>query len=399
MKREIVRIEDIASSETLYEGWINCSIGDGKDERRDVIEFGKNLDENLKALQDKLLAGTWEPDEGKTFWLFTEAKWREIHTVGVEDRIVHYALVKHFHLSSHFVNRTFGSIKGRGTLKAAKQVRKDIHTSGYELCIKFDIHHYYPSALKAVLIDLIRKRYKGKAATSLFEMVIWAYKPNLDRGISIGSLTSQDGGNFYLTPLDYLILYELKAKYVTRYVDDIVVLVKDKLEARRIIEAMKKFVKNYGLEFGKIALFPLSARRIDFCSYAVNDENVRLRDKTKKRFIKRLRSLNNHPQPGEYERNSVCSYLGLLQHSDSYKLLNNLRYDYNQVFRRIERYAKGKGSQKIDTTGTDTGAVGVQNILQSQGRRTRRGHNRRGDRGTVGSKKDHTDRRVCQRAG
>lgn len=399
MKREIVRIEDIASSETLYEGWINSSTGGGKDLRRDVIEYAKNLDANLKALQEKLLAGTWVPDKGRTFWLFTEGKWREIHTVGVEDRIVHYALIKHFHLSSHFVNRTFGSIKGRGTLKANKQVRRDIHNSGYELCIKLDIHHYYPSALKAKFVKLLRQRYKGEVAIRLFESVIWAYKPHLDRGISIGSQTSQDGGNFYLTPLDYLVLYELKVKYFTRYVDDIVIFVKDKREARRIIDRLKEFVKDYGLEFGKIELFPIAARRVDFCSYAVNAESVKLRDRTKKRFIKSLRKLNSHPQKGEFERNSVCSYLGLLQHADSYKLLKNLRYEYNSVFRRINRFAKGKGNKKNDTAGTNTGTVGVQNLLQSQGRRARRGHNRRGDRGTVGSYQDSAHGGVCERAG
>lgn len=119
-KRTFVDIRKIASYNALYNGWRLVSTGDGKDERRDVIEFGKNLKANLKGLQRRLLDGTWEPDSGKVFYLETENKIREIHTVGVEDRIVHQTLVYHFALQKRFVNRTFGSIKGRGTLRANK---------------------------------------------------------------------------------------------------------------------------------------------------------------------------------------------------------------------------------------------------------------------------------------
>ena len=125
MKRTIIRYEDLVSFNSLFNAWIKISTGDGKGERKDVIEYEPNRDENLRKLQAKLIAGTWKPDKGRTFMLFTEGKWRDIHVVDVETRIVYQALVTEFKIKRLFVNRTFGAIKGRGTLKANKQVRRD----------------------------------------------------------------------------------------------------------------------------------------------------------------------------------------------------------------------------------------------------------------------------------
>lgn len=382
MKRTFVDLKDIASYNALYNAWRLCSTGDGKDERRDVIEFGNNLKENLKSLQKRLLDGTWEPDKGHFFYLFTEGKLREIHTVGIEDRIVHQTLVYHFALQKHFIKRTFGSIKGRGTLRANKQVRKDLHRSGYEYCVKLDVRKYYPSINKDKLMQLIRKRYKGEAAINLFEKVLRSYKKELGVGVSIGALTSQNNGNFYLTPFDMFMLSVLRVRYYTRYVDDIVIIVPDKRRGKEVIERACRYAAEYGLVLGKIALFPIDSRRIDFCSYAVNRENVKLRKATKERFIRKLRDLKKHPENGMYERNCVCSYLGLLKYCDSYKLLKQLKDEYSEVFMRIDRYAKGRRGKENDVTGSTAGDERVQTVLQPQRGRARAGRNRRGCRGT-----------------
>lgn len=381
-KRTFVDIRKIASYNALYNGWRLVSTGDGKDERRDVIEFGKNLKANLKDLQRRLLDGTWEPDSGKVFYLETENKIREIHTVGVEDRIVHQTLVYHFALQKRFVNRTFGSIKGRGTLRANKQVRKDLHRSKYKYALKLDVKKYYPSINKTKLIREIRRKYKGEAAIALLEKVIRAYKPELDIGVSIGALTSQNNGNFYLTPFDYFVLEVLGVKYYVRYVDDMVILVPDKKEGERIIRRLIEFLNGYDLVFGKIALFPIDKRRIDFCSYAVNNENVRLRKGILKRFIRKLRDLKKHPQEGMYERSCVCSYLGFLKYCDSNNILKVLKDEYGEVFVRIDRYAKKRRSKEVDASCSTSGTERVQTFLQPQKRRGRPGHNRRGNRGT-----------------
>ena len=380
-KRTFVDIKEIASFNSLYNAWRLCSIGDGKDKRRDVIDFEKNLTANLKSLQKRLLNGTWEPDTGRFFWLYTEGKWRHIHTVCIEDRIVHQALVYHFSLHKKFINRTFGSIKGRGTLKANKQVRKDLHRSGFEYVIKLDAKKYYPNINKQKLVELIRGKYKGEAALKLFEKIIMSYQPESELGVSIGALPSQNNGNYYLTPFDYFVLQILGVKYYSRYVDDMVILCETKEKAAEWIPRMKEFAAQFGITFGKIEVFPVSARRIDFCGYAVGKNNVRLRKATAMRFVRKLNCFDKHPAiDGMYERNSVCSYLGMLKYCDSYNLLKQLKNEHSEVFRRIDRYAKGKRGKGYEIASTTTGNRRIQKVLQSS--RGRVGRNSRGQQAT-----------------
>lgn len=380
-KRTFVDLKEIASFNSLYNAWRLCSMGDGKDERRDVIDFGNNLTANLKSLRKRLLDETWIPDAGRNFWLYTEKKWRQIHTVGIEDRIVHQALVYHFSLHRRFINRTFGSIKGRGTLKANKQVRRDLHRSGFKYVIKLDAKKYYPNINKHKLIELVRGKYKGEAALRLFEKVIKSYQPESELGVSIGALTSQNNGNFYLTPFDYFVLQILGVKYFARYVDDMVIICESKKKAAEWIPKMKDFAAQFGITFGKVEVFPIAARRIDFCGYAVSKNSNRLRKTTAMRFVRKLNDFDKRPAiNGMYERNSVCSYLGMLKYCDSNNLLKQLKNEHSEVFRRIDRYAKGKGSKDNDIACTSTGNKRIQKALQSS--RSRTGRNSRGQRAT-----------------
>ena len=345
MKRTIIRYEDLVSFNSLFNAWIKISTGDGKGERKDVIEYAPNRDENLRKLQAKLIAGTWKPDKGRTFMLFTEGKWREIHVVDVETRIVYQALVTEFKIKRLFVNRTFGAIKGRGTLKANKQVRRDLHRHPeLDYCIKTDFHHFYPSIKKQKLKEKIRRKYKGKRAIQLMEACIDAYLPESDEGISIGAVTSQDNGNLYLTDMDRYILGDLKMPCLARNVDDTVILC-NKQDATRVIEGLKQKAAELGLQYGKIALFPIGSRRIDFCGWAVNRESNRVRKSTVVRYKKRLRSMTKRPLRIHKQMSVIASYNGILKFGDAYMLNKKLRKDYYEVFSRINRYSAHKRSE------------------------------------------------------
>lgn len=383
MRREIIDIREVASFEMLWKGWQNCLKG-SKSERADVKRYYPNARENILALQKQLLDGTWEPDPGRQFWLFTEGKWRLITTVGVNDRIVHYALINTFRLDRRFVRRTYGSIKKRGTLAASKQLRRDIHESGYDICIKLDARKYYPNINKDILIGMLRKKFKGEAALLLMEKVIRSYNIGNDNGVSIGALTSQDIGNFYLTLFDYFVMQECGVRRYVRYVDDMVILVKSKSEARRIIPMLVKKAAEFKVVFGKIEVFPISSRRVDFCGYAVNHDTCRLRKRTAMRFMRKLRALDKRAAKNPvYERSCVCSYLGLLEHCNGKELLNLLKKEHYEVFRRIDRYATHSGRTGHGAAIAAAGSDGTQKVFQPSHRRARAGRNRRGDRGTI----------------
>ena len=60
----------------------------------------------------------------------------------------------------------------------------------------------------------------------------------------LGNLTSQFFANLYLNELDYFIKHNLKIKYYIRYVDDFIILHKDKEQLEFYKEQINKFLKN-----------------------------------------------------------------------------------------------------------------------------------------------------------
>ena len=378
MKRQIVRIEDISDIKLLHEGWKNATKGD-KYWRKSTHEYEVNLESNLRSLSHRLREGTWRPSSGHTFRMMTEGKWRDITSFPIEDRIVHYAVVHVFNMSRHFIRRTHGSIKGRGCLSASKQVRKDIRNISHRVemlnkqsekngkaneeifevtVVKYDCKKFYPNILKPRLKEKIRLKYKGEAAIALLFSIIDAYMPDSERGMSIGALTSQDMGNFFLTMLDLFALENIRTHYYNRYVDDITTLRESKAQAIAAIPRMVQAAEKDGIIFGRIEVYPLRVRRVDFCGYAVGMLNgrlsTRMRPKTVRRYCRRLHVAANHLAAmradisaqratvlggfaAESFRQTIASYEGIALHADTHNLLNNIKRNYYEVFGTTDR--------------------------------------------------------------
>lgn len=377
MKREIIRIEDISDINLLREGWKNATKGD-KYWRKSTHNYEVNLERNLLSLSHRLREGTWRPSSGHTFRMMTEGKWRDITSFPIEDRIVHYAVVHVFNMSRHFIRRTHGSIKGRGCLSASKQVRKDIRNISHRVellnkqnekngaaneeifevtVVKYDCKKFYPNILKPRLKEKIRQKYKGEAAIALLFSIIDAYMPDSERGMSIGALTSQDMGNFFLTMLDLFALENIRTHYYNRYVDDITTLRESKAQAIAAIPRMVETAEKDGIIFGRIEVYPLRVRRVDFCGYAVGMLNgtlsTRMRPKTVRRYCRRLHVAANHLASmradtsqratvldgfaAESLRQTIASYEGIALHADTHNLLINLKRNYYEVYRTSDR--------------------------------------------------------------
>ena len=381
MKREIVRIEDIADINLLREGWKNATKGN-KYWRKSTHNYEVNLERNLLSLSHRLRDGTWRPSSGHTFRIMTEGKWRDITSFPIEDRIVHYAVVYVFNMSRHFIRRTHGSIKGRGCLSASKQVRKDIRNISHRVellnkqcekngatgeiyevtVVKYDCKKFYPNVLKSRLKEKLKQRYKGEAALSLLFAIIDAYMPDSERGMSIGALTSQDMGNFFLTRLDLFALENIRTHYYNRYVDDITTLWETKAQAISAIPRMEQAAEKDGIIFGRIEVYSLRVRRVDFCGYAVGMLNgtlsTRMRPKTVRRYLRRLHLAAKQAVPNktaaasaspnaiatvlggfaaEFLRQTIASYEGIALHADTHNLLNNIKRNYYEVFGTTDR--------------------------------------------------------------
>ena len=248
----------------LANAWRNAR--KGKIKKDYVIEFEKNIRQNLLELRRSLLIMNYSPKPLVSF-ILRDPKTRKISKSAFIDRIVHHALVRVIEpvFDKTFICDSCANRKGKGNLFALKRfdkfkrkVTNNLHSEGF--CLKADIRHYFDSIDHGVLLRVVRKKITD-------EKVIWLIEQILDnlpigklgggrtaftKGMPLGNLTSQFFANVYLNELDYFVKHTLKAKHYIRYVDDFVILHKSKTQ----LKIWKVLVNDFLKEKLKLELHP-----------------------------------------------------------------------------------------------------------------------------------------------
>lgn len=277
-----------------------------------IREFDKARGCNLINLQNILLNEKFNTSQYKTFKIF-EPKERLIYELPYyPDRIVHHAIINVLDdiWIKQFTSDVYGNIKGRGIHKALYKLKEDLNDiENTQYCLKLDIKKYYPSIDNKTLKNIIRRKIKDDRLSKLLDNII-----DSSEGIPIGNYLSQYFANLYLSGFDNYIKLELNIKYYYRYVDDIVILNKDKKYLHNILLLVKEYLaNNLNLELKKnYQIFPINKRRIDFVGYVVKYKHIKIRKKIKKSFIKSTKT---------NKKESIQSYLGWLKHSNSKNLI------------------------------------------------------------------------------
>lgn len=78
-------------------------------------------------------------------------------------------------------------------------------------------------------------------------LIYYVMKKSANRGVPIGSYTSQPLGNLAVSYIDHYLKERLKVKCYLRYCDDAVGLAKDKKEARRCLREFNALSCELGL--------------------------------------------------------------------------------------------------------------------------------------------------------
>jgi RNA-directed DNA polymerase len=220
----------ICSMNNLANAWRRAR--KGKTKKLYIIEFEKNIRENLLRLQEELLNQTYKPESLKTFVL-RDPKTRRISKSAFRDRIIHHALVRIIEplFDKGFIYDSCANRKERGTLFALerfdlfkRKVTCNLRREAF--CFKADIKHYFPELDREILIKIIQKKIKCLKTIQLIRLILNNFEG--DKGMPLGNLTSQFFANVYLNELDYFVKHQLRAKFYIRYVDDFIILHKSK---------------------------------------------------------------------------------------------------------------------------------------------------------------------------
>lgn len=229
------------------------------------------------------------------------------------------------YITPRLVNTCSACILGRGTLYAVNMTEKYMREAkkkyGNYYVVKLDIKKYFYNIDKDNLYQIMASFIKDKILLWLTKIFI--YDNDSDKGIPIGNYTSQYYANIYLSLLDKYVKENLRIKYYVRYMDDIVILVKNKQESKILLNKINLFLHDrLKLELNKKSRYYPNSLGVNFCGYIIYETHRLIRKSSKKKIKRKIRLWLKLKKNGTLNVNKVIisfnSWSSHVSHANSY---------------------------------------------------------------------------------
>ncbi len=304
----------------------------GKSYVFEVLFFEYNLEINLVNLLNSIATFNYKIGSYKSFIIY-EPKKRVIRCLPFIDRVVQTWYAEFF-LKPFFVSRfiydSYACIENKGTHKAIFRLKYFMNKmrnkyNDYYI-IKLDISKFFESIDKDILFNILSKKINDKYLFNFTYNMIYSYK---DKGIPIGNYSSQYFANIYLNELDYYVKFNLKIKYYCRYMDDFVILVKDKDSARNIYNLIEKFIDvRLNLKLNPKSKYFPNKEGCNFLGFIIYEDYILLGNRIKKNIYKKIKVWNYLYNNDNLDIKkfilSYNSYVGHIKHASSYYFKCNM---------------------------------------------------------------------------
>ncbi len=307
----------------------------GKKTREETIKFNLKQEDYILWLYEKLKNLTYKHGGYKVFYV-TQPKLRKIEKSRYIDRIVHRWYVDSF-MQEYFVKQyiytSYACIKNKGMHKAVVELQKSMkHCKNIwqkYYILKMDIKKFFQNINKDILLNILLRKIKDSKLIWLTKEII--YSSEGKKGLPIGNYTSQIFANIYLNEVDQYIKHKLKVKYYFRYMDDSIILIKTKKEAKKLLYKIEEYLnKNLQLELNEKTQIFKNKQGVNFCGYKINEYRLKIRDKGKKKLKKKVKKLKNKIKQGEINskeaRKYIAGHIGYVKIANVNNLLNKLFY-------------------------------------------------------------------------
>lgn len=312
-----MELSDIFTFENLYNAHKKCR--KSKQQKGEVIRFEINLAENIYKIIDEMINKKYNIGKYKQFIIY-EPKKRLIEALPYKDRVVLACLCEHSiipRLEKRLINDNVACRKGKGTTYGInrleyflkKEYLKENNNNIYYL--KCDISKYFPSIDHEILLQKIKKTGFSKDEMWLLEKIISEQPNNINKGLPLGNQTSQWFAILYLDRIDRLIKEELKIKGYVRYMDDFILIHRDKSYLQYCLSKIKKICKEeLKLELNEKTQIGKVYNGIDFLGFrhtlTSSGKVIRkLRLSSKKKMRRHLKILNKLKNEGLVDDNYV----------------------------------------------------------------------------------------------
>jgi len=355
----------------LYNAYRSAS--KGKVPSVNQATFAAHWMDRVLELQRQLNAYAWQPSPSICF-IATKPKAREIHAPDFADRVVHHWLVPQLEavFEPMFIHDSYSNRADKGTHAAVHRVEsfaREVHSGeGGGWFLQLDIKNFFntihrptlwrelkrvmqrhgmPLVVQRATHALLRKSPVEQGvvyrATAAERMAVPAHK-RLENappscGLPIGNLSSQFFANVYLNKLDQFVKHKLKARRYVRYVDDFVIVHRDRAQLLEWKAQIEDFLRReLRLELkSDFKLSPLTVG-IDFLGYIVRPTHTTVRRRVVAHAREKLSNWERHHigamgavgTPADYRQllSLWNSYRGHFQHARSRGLVADFQRRY-----------------------------------------------------------------------
>lgn len=321
-----------------------------------ALEYELNYEINNYHLYEELNAMTYEIGKSICFCV-TRPKLREVFCAQFRDRVVHHIIMQRFLplIESQMIDDSYNCRKGKGTLYGVNRIQQHIidvsenyTTDAYVL--KCDLQGFFVSIDRDILMGMIERLIRS-VDTPNAEWWLWLIRkvvynrPELNcdkrgdlslfeqlephkslfhsngKGLPIGNLTSQIFANFYMTVFDKWLLARLdENERYGRFVDDFVIISRDKRKLLRLIGEMREWLSDslhVKMHPRKIYLQEVK-KGVEFIGTIIKPNRRYTTNRTVDNVFEVVERFNKEQLTLTDFWQKINSYYGFLRHSNSY---------------------------------------------------------------------------------
>lgn len=296
-------LEEIFTFENLYEAYKNCR--KSKQHKGEVIRFETNLSININNLISELVTKKYKLGKYKKFTIY-EPKERLIEALPFKDRIVIRCFCDKViipKIDKKLIYDNAACRKGKGTHFAIKRLEKFLkheylqkHDNNLYF-LKCDIRKYFPSINHLILLRILDELNFSKDEMWLIKKLVTEQPDLANIGLPLGNQSSQWFALLYLNKVDRYIKEELRVKSYTRYMDDMILIHRNKEYLSYCLSKIRKLCKDeLDLELNEKTQIGMVKNGIDFLGYRhiLNSNGSitrKLRSSSRIRLKKHLKTL------------------------------------------------------------------------------------------------------------
>ena len=299
-----MKLDEIFTFENLYSAYKNCRMS--KQHKGEVIRFESNLAVNLNNLNEELTTKNYKLGNYKKFYIY-EPKERLIEALPFKDRVV----VRCFcdiclkpKIERKLIYDNCACRSGKGTTFAIDRLHKFLkkeylkESNNEVYFLKCDIRKYFPSINHEILIELLEEIDFSNDEMWIIKKLIKDQPDNASIGLPLGNQSSQWFALLYLNKIDHYIKEQLGIKCYVRYMDDMILVHRDKKYLSECKNKIKKLCNDLlDLELTEQNQIGMVKNGLDFLGYrhilsSSGKIIIKLRYSSKKRLKKHLKTVS-----------------------------------------------------------------------------------------------------------